>query len=134
MMDVIFPLYVADSELADPTLLFCVESLEAAEGGELCEDNVLFGDFLIWDARGFRVNATVERGRPHWLKLTSTGIQDMQGLLEALSRYARAVGLPWEDVKGLGPAEALKRIKELENCQRQERSKKRPWYQFWLRG
>jgi hypothetical protein len=132
-MAVTFPLYVTDVDLTAAEL-FSVQSFEAAESGELSEDNITFGDFLIWDANGFRVNATVEPRGPHWLKLTSTGIQDMQGLLEALSRYATAVGLGPEAIEGLGPGEALRTIEEREKQQLQEDRQKRRWYQFWRGG
>lgn len=131
-MDVVFPLFVTDVDLSDPEL-FSVASLEAAERGELNEDNIMFGDFLIWDADGFRVKATVEPTDAHWLKLTCTGIEDMQGLLEALTRYATAVGLPSGAAKGLGPAETLRAIQEREMQQLQEERQKRRWYQFWRR-
>jgi hypothetical protein len=125
-MDVVFPLFVTDVDLSDPQV-FCVASLEAAERGQLNQDNIVFGDHLIWDANGSRVNATVEHEGPHWLKLASTGTQDMHGLSEALSRYAAAVGLPSGAVEGLQPTEAFRAIQEREMQQLEEERQKRRW-------
>jgi len=120
-----FPLFVY--EPGDATSLHTVESLDAAEGGELEEFDVQHENFVFWDAAGIRVRAATKRESSHWLELTSTEKDDMRGLREAIRAYAAAVGVLPEDVETLSPADA---VKKLEGAEERRRGPRR-WYQFW---
>lgn len=124
-MAVEFPLFVY--EPGDVTSLYTIESLDAAESGELEELDVEHGNFVFWDADGARVHATVRRAESHWLELTSTGDEDPHGLREAIRAYAAAVGVPTEVVDQLSPATAVRKLEEVAESKRGRRR----WYQFW---
>jgi hypothetical protein len=120
-----FPLYVCDPR--DPTYLVTIDSLDEAEAGGIEEFDVIDENFVIWDSSGVRVRARVRREGAHWLQLTSTGIEDMRGLREAISSYAAAVGLPTEALATLSPADALTKLEEAAERRRPARR----WYEFW---
>ncbi len=124
-MAVQFPLFVY--EPGDPTSLYVVQSLDAAERGEIEQLDVEHENFVFWDATGVRVRAAVRRAGDHWLELTATGPEDMPGLRRAIVDYALSVGVPPEDVLALAPSDAVNKLEEAAA----RRGGPRRWYQFW---
>jgi hypothetical protein len=133
VVSVEFPILYIDP--TDPqSTVYVIDSLRSAEGGELEYFDVKDENFVIWDSHGVRVHAAVRDDEVHWLELTATGTEDMQGLREAISRYAESTGVPATDLQGLTPFEAVRRIEEVAQQRDRERRRARRWYQFWRSG
>jgi hypothetical protein len=129
---VTYPVFAFDPE--DPTFVTVVGALEDAGGREIEYFDVRDESFVFWDSRGERVQATIDEGASHRLKLAATGMMDMPGLGEAICRYAKAEGVPGPGLEGLAPSEALGHIERAVEERLPAVRGKRRRYEFWRSG
>ena len=87
-------------------------------------------EYLAWDSGGvaLRLNVEAARGGRHWLGLVPTGVKDLEGLCEAISRHALKLGIILDAHPQCSPAELLKQVRFVEEEQRRLR---RPWWRIW---
>jgi hypothetical protein len=87
-------------------------------------------EYLAWDSEGVALRFKVEAagGGRHWLRLIGTGVRDLDGLCEAITRHALRLGLLLEADPECPPLNLLEQVKIVEE---EQRRLQRPWWHFW---
>lgn len=124
-----FPIFVTEKD-ERVTEVIAYDSTEEIEQC-LEEIDIENEEYLAWDSEGKRLSLRIEHREHHWLRVTPTGLGDMDGLRTAIRGYAEAFGLPPEVAEGCTLAEAVRRIEGVEECPDRERRGNRRWYEFW---
>ncbi len=87
-------------------------------------------EYLAWDSDGVALRFKVDAGNGgrHWLRLIATGVRDLDGLCEAISRHALKLGLMLDADPQCPPLDLLEQVKLVEE---EQRRLQRPWWRFW---
>ena len=127
-MEVRFPVYLT-ARFGRSTEVKSFSSREVMEA-YLEPMDVEDDEYLAWDAEGVALRLKVEASSGHrqWLKLVLTGVGDLDGLYEAISRHALKLGRILDADLQSSPADLLQQVKLLEE---ERRKLRQTWWHFW---
>lgn len=127
-MGVQFPVFLT-ARFGRSTDIRSFSSVEAMES-YLEPIDVEDDEYLAWDSEGvaLRFKVDISSSGRHWLRLIATGVMDLDGLCEAISRHALKLGIILDADPQCPPVDLLRQVKVVEE---EQRKLQRPWWQFW---